>query len=83
MGLVFFNKVFFVCFSIRFFILSIIISYSTKKSVLFIIFVLKFYLFVLTFLFIIGFIAPLALISISFLYGKLLFYGILVLYILL
>ena len=83
MGLVFFNKVFFVCFSIRFSILSIIISYSTKKSVLFIIFVLKFYLFVLTFLFIIGFIAPLVLISILFLYGKLFFYGILVLYILL
>ena len=58
-------------FLIRFSILSIIIPCSTKKFILFINFVRKFYLFVLTFLFIVDFIAPLALISILFLYGKL------------
>ena len=68
---------------LRFSGLSIIFSCSTKELILFIIFVLKFNLFVLTFLYIIDFIAPLALISILFLYRKLVFYGILVLYILL
>ena len=58
-------------FLIRFSILSIIIPCSTKKFILFINFVRKFYLFVLTFLFIVDFIAPLAFISILFLYGKL------------
>ena len=56
---------------VRFSVLSIIFFCSTKKFILFFIFILKFNLFVLTFLFIIDFIAPLALISILFLYRKL------------